>query len=313
MKRKKLVRTLGNVLMVIAIVFIGYKLYQYRDKVSDAFTWKIGVVMLVSSLITTSLIIISSVFYANLVARVSDKEVPLGMASQMYCKSNLYKYIPGNVLQYVGRNQIAELSNARHDRVIFASFLEVGFTVIGALTASIILARQYVFEWIRNQNTGLIVAVIAAVTVIVIFISILLAKKVPKLFKELRRILNHRNIGYFVAMIVFIVFNQMLNGIMFTYLMKEIVGTLPKEYWSNVAGVYSFAWLVGFVTPGAPGGMGIREALLSVLLANTVAPEMVTIAVIFNRIVTVLGDLIAYPASILLSVFSSKKKRDLIE
>lgn len=313
MNRKKIVRTLGNALMVIAIVFIGYKLYQYREEVAGAFTWKIGVVMLVSSLITTCLIIISSVLYANLVARVSGKEVPLGMASQMYCKSNLYKYIPGNILQYVGRNQIAELSNAGHDRVILASFLEVGFTVIGALTASIILARQYVLDWLHNQNTGLIVAVIVAAAVIVVIFCILLAKKVPKRFKELRSILNHRNIGYFVAMIVFIELNQMLNGLMFTYLLKQIVGTLPKEYWSNVAGVYSFAWLVGFVTPGAPGGMGIREVLLSVLLANAVAPEMVTIAVIFNRIVTVLGDLIAYPASMMLSVFSSKKKRDTLE
>ena len=110
-------------------------------------------------------------------------------------------------------------------------------------------------------------------------------------------------LGYFAV-------NHALNGALFIWLMNALVGGLPQNYWGNVAGVYCFAWLVGFVTPGAPGGIGIREALLSVLLANVVSPEMITVAVIFNRVVTVLGDLIAYPAAMLIpSIYNSFRKK----
>jgi hypothetical protein len=35
-----------------------------------------------------------------------------------------------------------------------------------------------------------------------------------------------------------------------------------------VMGSYVIAWLAGFVTPGAPAGIGVREAVLVILLAT---------------------------------------------
>lgn len=306
--RKRIVHLLGNALMLVAIAFIGYKLCRYREDFTRVFTWKIGLVMLVSALATAAIVVISSYFYGNLVGRIARKKVPLGMVSRVYCKSNLYKYIPGNVLQYVGRNQIAEFSDAGHDRVIIASVTEMGMTAVGALLASTILARRFVLDWLRNQNIGLIVGIIVAGIAVLAAICVILSRKRPRVLLELKAILNPGNTLFIAAMLLFIVANQMVNGALFTVLLKSLIGTLPREYWGNIAGVYSFAWLVGFITPGAPGGMGIREALLSMLLASVMSPEMITVAVIMNRIVTVVGDLLAYPASGLIQTLGQSKE-----
>lgn len=270
MKRKQLVRTIGNTLMVAAVAFIGYKLYQYREAFIKAFSWKIGGIMLVSSMFTACTFLVMGMMYAGLIERISGGRAPKGLSTAIYCKSNLYKYIPGNVLQYVGRNQIAEFTNARHDQVILASLTEVALQVVGALLVAFILARGYVMDWFRKQNLSLLlgIAVLGIAALVVAFV--ILKKKKSEWVGELRRFLNPRNGIFLLGMLSFIMISQIVNGVLFVWLIRKLAQELPREYYSNIAGVYCFAWLVGFVTPGAPGGMGIREALLSVLLANVV-------------------------------------------
>ena len=94
MKRKQLVRTIGNALMVAAVAFIGYKLYQYRGAFIRAFTWKIGGIMLVSSMFTACTFLVMGMLYAGLIERISGGSAPKGLSTAIYCKSNLYKYIP---------------------------------------------------------------------------------------------------------------------------------------------------------------------------------------------------------------------------
>src|SRR6185437_10148319 len=46
---------------------------------------------------------------------------------------------------------------------------------------------------------------------------------------------------------------------------------------------FSLAWVVGFVTPGAPGGLGVREALLLLMLAPAYSAASASILVIALR------------------------------
>lgn len=61
-----------------------------------------------------------------------------------------------------------------------------------------------------------------------------------------------------------------------------------------VCGAYVLAWLAGLVTPGAPAGVGIREAVLLFLLNGLVTPADLLVAVVLGRLVTASGDLFFY-------------------
>ncbi len=301
MNRKQIVRTVGNVLMAVAVAFILYKLYQYRGALAGAFNGRVGLVMLVSALFTAFTFVVMGVLYGGLVGRISGGKAPVGLTTCIYCKSNLYKYIPGNVLQYVGRNQIAEFTNARHDQVALASVIEMAAQAAGALLVSLFLARGYVLDWFNRQNKALLFGIAALGVAVVAAALVILGRKKKGLLDELKAFLTGRNLLFLLGLLGFIVATQAVNGALFVWLMRTLAPDLPRAYWSNIAGVYCFAWLVGFITPGAPGGMGIREALLSVLLANVVAPEMITAAVVLNRVVTICGDVLAFLASKLLA------------
>ena len=68
-----------------------------------------------------------------------------------------------------------------------------------------------------------------------------------------------------------------------------------------VCGAYVIAWLVGFITPGAPGGIGIREMVLLFLLEGHVATGGLLLALIVGRSITIVGDLVYFCTAAILS------------
>ncbi|MEQ9122824.1 MAG: hypothetical protein RIM80_09710, partial [Alphaproteobacteria bacterium] len=56
----------------------------------------------------------------------------------------------------------------------------------------------------------------------------------------------------------------------------------------------ALAWLAGFVTPGAPGGIGMREFALLMLLSGVGAEADVLLAAALLRVVTVAGEVLFY-------------------
>jgi hypothetical protein len=65
----------------------------------------------------------------------------------------------------------------------------------------------------------------------------------------------------------------------------------PNVVW--VTGIYGFAWLVGFLTPMAPGGMGVREGVLALSLAPHYGLGVAVSLAIALRLVHTAGDLLA--------------------
>jgi uncharacterized membrane protein YbhN (UPF0104 family) len=60
--------------------------------------------------------------------------------------------------------------------------------------------------------------------------------------------------------------------------------------WPLVVAAGCAAWLCGFVVPGAPGGLGIREAVLTLLLTPLTGADTALLAALAFRAVTLLGD-----------------------
>src|SRR3546814_889247 len=57
-----------------------------------------------------------------------------------------------------------------------------------------------------------------------------------------------------------------------------------------LTGAFASSWLIGFVTPGAPAGFGVREVVLSLWLSESMPASTVVVLVLALRIATTLGD-----------------------
>ena len=89
---------------------------------------------------------------------------------------------------------------------------------------------------------------------------------------------------------VFIIYGLILLVILVSVLQCHLT-------WGQCGKVISgfiLAWLIGFIVPGAPGGIGIREFVLITIMTSFVAEQYILFAVILHRIITVIGDLLTY-------------------
>jgi hypothetical protein len=61
-----------------------------------------------------------------------------------------------------------------------------------------------------------------------------------------------------------------------------------------VSGALALAWLAGFATPGAPAGVGVREAILILALTGSLGDEASTLVALAFRLVTTGGDVLLF-------------------
>ena len=67
-----------------------------------------------------------------------------------------------------------------------------------------------------------------------------------------------------------------------------------------VAG-FALAGIVGFVTPGAPAGLGVREGVMLLLLGTQYPAAEAGAIVVGLRLATTLGDILLFPIGLLLA------------
>ena len=82
--------------------------------------------------------------------------------------------------------------------------------------------------------------------------------------------------------ILFFLVGLFVAGVSFAVLLQE----------SMAVPVYPIAWLAGFLLPGAPAGLGVREATILVLLDQLASPATLASAVVAHRLVTAVVDIL---------------------
>ena len=80
---------------------------------------------------------------------------------------------------------------------------------------------------------------------------------------------------------------------MYFVCLKLIVPQADTGELIALTGAFMFAWIIGFVTPGAPGGIGIREGVMIFVCGNSYADRIV-LFVLVMRIASVFADVASF-------------------
>jgi hypothetical protein len=83
---------------------------------------------------------------------------------------------------------------------------------------------------------------------------------------------------------------HLLNGLAFAVLVGVLMDNAPSPV--LLIGAYSVACAAGVAVPLVPGGLGVREAVLTGLLSNALSPETALVAAGSIRAVSIAADLI---------------------
>lgn len=226
-------------------------------------------------------------------------------SSHVLLISQFAKYIPGNVGQYVGRFALGRAVGYPSAAIMAATVFETVSAiwvalVIGSLSAldflREVLARIHVGEH-RLMGAG---AALLASTLLLPLVLVGANRLKPRV-----RALENLEIPTWRTAIIC----ACLYGVSFVLLAVVVMVVAGAGFDAHtrepltVIGVVTWAWLAGFVTPGAPAGVGVREVVLLVGLGSVYGESTATGVALLFRVVTTVGDGVGLCAGLLLRRF----------
>ena len=216
------------------------------------------------------------------------------------------KYVPGNVAQYIGRvgMSLARGIPARPlaVTVILETLLVVAAAVVmGASTGALSEIGLQVVRRHGAQLALIVLLVLLAIAGLFVFRRVapaLLKRFAPEYAPSLDGALLPPQTCLARAFVLYCCMYAGM-GIGLIVLAHFVLPDAPHDYWLLIA-VFALAWVVGFTTPGAPGGLGVREGLMLLMLAPAFSAASASVLVIALRIATTLGDILILVAGFLL-------------
>jgi len=298
---KKAASWVGAVLMAAALFFILRQImsmWQDIDLSILANPWVLAA-LLGLALMEGVAILLASVNYRILIRNVSGITVERPLATVVYMVSNLYKYIPSGVMFVLGRNRMAlETQGLGHGKVLLATVLEGVFVAAAAMILSGVLIFDYVIYYFYQLDIWPMAGLtLGAAALIVIPVLYLLRKRLGMYFKNLKAETEVLRPAVLLKRLAFGGVPMSISAISFTITLTLLGQPMTFGLGLTVIGLFILSWLAGFLAPGVPSGIGVREAVLLMFLAGTLNEGVLLSAVIIHRVLAVVGDVMGYGAA----------------
>lgn len=207
--------------------------------------------------------------------------------------SQFAKYLPGNVGHHVGRVVLAKREGLPIEAVLSSIVLDTCIVVAAAGLWSLWVLRLLA-DVLRRENAFPYLAWLVGIGFFVLALLITLIRFAPrarfKQLEQLRRLMQARNVPLVGRALAFHITSVILGGIILYLLCEAFTTNTVAAPWLTVSGVFAAAWLLGFLIPGAPAGLGVREMAVLLGLGPIYGVDTATAAAAALRLVTTSGD-----------------------
>lgn len=233
----------------------------------------------------------------HLLLRAMGVEVALRRSTGIYLTTQVAKYLPGNVGQHVGRVYLSTANGLPGMRVGMSMIVEIALVVGAAIVLALPLAPQILARLQESRFPWLPVALVLAACVAIAAFALRRHRHVASLMEHARAAWRNANTAggrrFLLAASVLELAGMMLAGASLAVLAVSSEAAITTSAIATSVAVFSAAWIVGFLAPGAPAGLGVREAILLAGLSPTFgSATAVQIAILF-RVLSVSADLVA--------------------
>ncbi len=209
-------------------------------------------------------------------------------------RAQIAKYLPGNFFHYVGRTALGMSKSLPPETVL----LTMGVETLAIISTSLMIIvmgfligagpREIDFGvFPPTHHAGLWIGGFALACALVI-----VASPRAREWARTRAPYLHPRI-VLPAMLAYSLL-LFLNGPVIALIAREIWNIYPPVSWYDFSFGYTTAWLAGFLVPGAPAGIGIREAVF-VSFFSTPLGEGPAIGVALTlRVLSLVADVITF-------------------
>ncbi len=214
---------------------------------------------------------------------------------QVYLKTNIAKYLPGNIWHHYGRIVAAKNANLSAGAATLSVLLEPLLMLAAALIIIVISSSQF-----AAANTTLVLQILQLLSLSVVLCAIH-PRFLNPVIRFLYKLKAKKSTTTTEASVPFSLKSYPLRpllgelgfmGLRATgfILTMFALGSLNANQIPLLLGAFSCAWLLGFVIPGAPGGLGVFEATAYELLRHHFPSALVFSAIALYRLISIVAE-----------------------
>lgn len=297
----RLLRILGWLTVAAALIYVGERLAANYTSLSTLHITPSGLAVLAACAAAYGAALVPlAIAWGRLANPGPGSGPPLWQTLSIYGRSQFAKYLPGNVFHYAGRQILGRGFGWSQSGMALASILEV--VLIAAAAASMVLAygafaKGALFSLI--PKTALVIGLVACLAAP--WALILGAPRVPLLGRLIPKYDAARILRSSLLPTVFLVYVTYFaaSGAIAWLALGTLGISIDAALFPTVAAGFVASWLIGYMTPGASGGIGVREAMFTVLLGGTLGEPTALALALALRFATTSGDLLNFVAGLL--------------
>jgi len=297
--RISLTKSVGFTIISLSFIYLLWVGYQQWGEFAQNFPHKTlwwGLLIAIIAYASACGLLLTLAWYKIIL--FLGGQITLVDSIKIYGRSQVAKYLPGNVFHYVGRHLLAKEMGLPNGIIVFSALLEAVLLIIVALGLTVFSLVLYGWHYDLKYELAkpwfFLVMILASLIILLFIYNFPLSIK--KYLSKDDWLINLDHIPFsrivttliYVSVIYLTFFTTI--GLLLWFIAQNITPVINGRVLVFII-AYSFSWAIGFITPGAPGGIGIREALLVALLSPIMGGEAqaIILALIF-RIATISGD-----------------------
>ncbi len=308
--KKKIVKIIGIIIVLLSFAFLIHT-FMKMD---------IGKAFSVLRLYHIPIIIGLSLFYslangilafnwAKVLEIIAGHKIIKLKFIKAYLKTSIAKYLPSNLMHFATRHAAGYEQGFTHKKMLLSNMMEIAYLI---LTSGIIISLSLALRVIKIPETLLslmtplrlaisIIVLLSALAALVIFL------KPSKIIGYIKELISLNKIpGYIFVGISYIFYFAITSIVLifiFGIILKVDINAVNIMY---IYGGFTLAWLSGYLIPGAPGGLGVRELMLLVIFTPLSGESGALIASIILRLITISGDIFTFLTGLLIKDTSVK-------
>jgi hypothetical protein len=294
---RRILRYGGTALALASMAFLVREALHQADGLGSL---RITSGAVLASILIVAVVIGGAALYAVAwrgLLTASGAHLPFSTAYVIMVRSAIAKYLPGNVFQFLARAALARACGIPLEAIVVSTAVETILILIGALAVA---------SWGLPRVASL-VPHLGATPVWIILAALLGALATAAAVSRWRRALGAwlaARASYFAPrragpVVATTILELAALGACLALLNATLWPGAPSVSWVDFASGFSAAWIAGFVVPGAPGGIGIREFVLYGLLGRQLGTTHAAQLFLLARLLTTAADLAAFGISYL--------------
>ncbi|GEM_PF-1491405 len=310
-KAFQIIKIFGGLLTILSVGYVISMLVKVKIDVWLQITNISGLLYLILFVIVYMILAYLTIFSNKIILQfLEEKPVRFINIVSVNIRSNMAKYIPGNFLQFVSRNFLGSLYGYKQSNIALSSIIEIALNIFCTIliillsfTSGLIVIPESLMNSIGiysiKARFGILILLIVSAIALIIYFLLKTNNGINiffvKLFKKAKLFFSIYFFAAAIKVTLIYMFVFIILGLFFVFIFSFFLNNPVSMHQSFfIVTAYIFSWLMGYITPGSPAGIGVREAVLVLLLGPAFGREAVISAAIIHRTITILGDILTF-------------------